>query len=57
MSEEKLIEAVRKNPELYDTKHANYMKTKLKTRIWQDIAKDLNLKEGKLKYIHYSFKY
>ncbi|XP_074039950.1 uncharacterized protein [Leptinotarsa decemlineata] len=43
MSEEKIIEAVRKNPELYDTKHANYMKTKLKTRIWQDIATDLNL--------------
>jgi hypothetical protein len=47
MAEEKLIEAVRKHRELYDTKHANYMKAKLKSRIWCDIAKELNLKDGK----------
>ncbi|XP_049782383.1 uncharacterized protein LOC126184065 [Schistocerca cancellata] len=46
MAEEKLIEAVREHRELYDTKHADYMKVKLKNRIWSDIAKDLNLKDG-----------
>ena len=45
MVEEKLIEAVREHKELYDTKHANYMKIKLKPRIWQDIATDINLKD------------
>lgn len=47
MAEEKLIEAVREHKELYDTKDENYMKTKLKNRIWEDIANDLNLKDGK----------
>ncbi|XP_047103696.1 uncharacterized protein LOC124722599 [Schistocerca piceifrons] len=46
MAEKKLIEAVREHRELYDTKHADYMKVKLKNRIWSDIAKDLNLKGG-----------
>ncbi|XP_049792564.1 uncharacterized protein LOC126199679 [Schistocerca nitens] len=45
MAEEKLIEAVREHRELYDTKHADYMKVKLKNRIWSDIAKGLNLKD------------
>ncbi|XP_039299430.1 uncharacterized protein LOC120355172 [Nilaparvata lugens] len=45
-TEEKVIEAVRKYPELFDTNNPNYMKSKLKTRIWMDIAKDLNLKDG-----------
>lgn len=47
MAEEKLIEAVREHRELYDTKHANYMKAKLKNRIWCEIAKELNFKDGK----------
>ncbi|XP_046986011.1 uncharacterized protein LOC124556017 [Schistocerca americana] len=46
MAEEKFIEAVREHRELYDTKHVDYMKVKLKNRIWSDIAKDLNLKDA-----------
>ncbi|KAH0999744.1 hypothetical protein HUJ04_008126 [Dendroctonus ponderosae] len=46
MAEERLIEIVRGHQELYDTKHTNYMKAKLKTRIWCDIAKELKLKDS-----------
>jgi hypothetical protein len=47
VAEEKLIEAVREHNERYDTKHANYMKTKLKNRIWCETAKELDFKDGK----------
>lgn len=44
--EEQLIEDVRRYQVLYDTKHPNYTKSKLKTKIWLDIAKELNIKDG-----------
>lgn len=50
MAEERLIEAVREHAELYDTKHCDYIKTKLKNRVWSEIAKDLQLKNGKKLY-------
>jgi len=45
--EEKLIEAVRPHKILYDTSHADYMKSKLKNDLWDKIADDLELKNGK----------
>jgi len=45
--EEKLIEAVCPHKILYDTSHAGYMKTKLKNDLWDKIADDLELKNGK----------
>ena len=45
-SSEKLIEAVRCEPVLYDTKHVDYMKTKLKDEIWQRIAEDIKYTNG-----------
>jgi hypothetical protein len=45
--EEKIIEAVRAQPVLYDTSHADYFRGKLKQRIWNGIAKDLNVSDGK----------
>ncbi|KAF0749181.1 MADF domain-containing protein [Aphis craccivora] len=44
---EKLIEAVRPHKILYDTSHADYMKSKLKNDLWDKIADDLELKNGK----------
>lgn len=44
--EEKLIKAVRPHKILYDTSHADYMKTKLKNNLWGKIAEDLELKNG-----------
>lgn len=55
MAEEKLIETVKTFPELYDTKHSNYMKAKLKSRIWSDIAQGLKFKNGK--FIYSNLKY
>lgn len=46
MVEEKLIEAVKRYRELYDTNHVHYMKTNLKKKIWNGIAKELNFKDG-----------
>lgn len=46
MTEQKLIEAVKKHRVLYDTKHENYMKTKYKNGIWNQLANDLNMKDG-----------
>lgn len=47
MIEEKLIEAVRAYKELYDPSDPNYMKTKFKSRIWSELAKELNIQDGK----------
>jgi hypothetical protein len=45
--EEKIIESVRSHPVLYDVNHADYVKTKLKQDIWSEIAKDVNVNNGK----------
>lgn len=45
--EEQLIEAVRAFPILYDTSHPDYFRAKLKQDLWESIAKDLNLHNGK----------
>lgn len=45
--EENLIEAVRHHKVLFDTSHADYMKAKLKNKIWEKIAEELKLKNGK----------
>ncbi|XP_028131789.1 uncharacterized protein LOC114327381 isoform X1 [Diabrotica virgifera virgifera] len=42
MDVERLIEIVRDNPVLYDTNHDNYMRTKLKDEIWEEIGLELN---------------
>ncbi|KAF5280480.1 hypothetical protein FQA39_LY18061 [Lamprigera yunnana] len=39
---ELLIECVRENKVLYDTEDKNYMRTKYKNEIWDNIAVDLN---------------
>ncbi|KAG5895679.1 hypothetical protein JTB14_027002 [Gonioctena quinquepunctata] len=44
--EEKLIEAVRIRQVLYDTSHVDYMRTGLKTELWKEIAKEINIKTG-----------
>ncbi|CAG9853847.1 unnamed protein product [Phyllotreta striolata] len=44
--EEKLIEAVRIRQILYDISHADYMRTKLKTEKWGEIAKEIGMKSG-----------
>lgn len=44
---EKLIELVRKYTVLYDTNDPEYLKSKLKTEIWNNIARNINLKHGK----------
>lgn len=49
--EEKLIEAVRVRQVLYDTSHADYMRTKLKTEKWEEIAKEIGMKNGKFIYL------
>ncbi|XP_055624573.1 uncharacterized protein LOC129767564 [Toxorhynchites rutilus septentrionalis] len=46
MAEKRLIEAVREHKLLYDTNDANYIKIKLKSHIWEDIAKALNFTDG-----------
>lgn len=46
-TEEKLIKAVRPHKILYDTSHVDYMKTKLKNDLWEKIANDFELKNGK----------
>lgn len=43
---EKLIEAVRNEKCLYDVKHPDYVKVKLKDSIWKRIAEELGLKDG-----------
>lgn len=48
--EEKLIEAVRIRQVLYDTSHVDYMRAKLKTETWVEIAKEIGMKSGK--FIH-----
>jgi hypothetical protein len=52
--EEQIIKAVQAKTVLYDTSHVHYMKCKLKQDIWNGIAKDLNLKDGKYFQIIYS---
>lgn len=42
MDDEKLIEHVRKYPELYDMTHQKYLDTKFKTSIWTLIGNELN---------------
>ncbi|XP_045475414.1 uncharacterized protein LOC123681206 [Harmonia axyridis] len=44
--EEKLIEAVRIRQVLYDTSHVDYMRAKLKTETWVEIAKEIGMKSG-----------
>ncbi|XP_018573062.1 uncharacterized protein LOC108912337 [Anoplophora glabripennis] len=44
--EEKLIEAVRLRELLYDTSHEDYMRTKLKTEKWSEIANEVGMKTG-----------
>ena len=46
--EEKLIEAVRQRKLLYDTSHSGYVKYKLKSKVWNEIAKEAGMKDGKL---------
>jgi len=45
--EETLIEAVRHYKALFDTSHTDYMKGKLKNEIWEKIASELKLSNGK----------
>lgn len=47
---EKLIDAVREHPSLYDKRDKRYKKTDLNDTIWKKIAQDLQL-DGKLKFI------
>lgn len=47
MTDEKLIEAVRRHEELYNVKHPSYMKQQFKNRIWGIIANELNMKDGR----------
>lgn len=49
--EEKLIEAVRVRQVLYDTSHADYMRTKLKNEKWEEIAKEIGMRNGKFIYL------
>nr|CAH7714497.1 unnamed protein product [Callosobruchus chinensis]CAH7719288.1 unnamed protein product [Callosobruchus chinensis]CAH7727159.1 unnamed protein product [Callosobruchus chinensis]CAH7742586.1 unnamed protein product [Callosobruchus chinensis]CAH7752187.1 unnamed protein product [Callosobruchus chinensis] len=44
--DEKLIEAVRGRRILYDTSHGDYMRSKLKSEQWKDIAKEAGLMNG-----------
>ncbi|KAG7171193.1 putative Alcohol dehydrogenase transcription factor Myb/SANT-like-containing protein 20 [Homarus americanus] len=44
-SSEELIEAVRSERVLYDTRHCDYMKSKLKDGIWERIAEALQYKD------------
>ncbi|CAH1113781.1 unnamed protein product [Psylliodes chrysocephalus] len=44
--EEKLIEAVRDRNILYDTSHPDYMKIKIKLKIWDEIAKEIGMQSG-----------
>lgn len=46
--EEKLIEAVRVRKVLYDTSHGDYLKTKLKAEKWEEVAKETDIRSGKL---------
>lgn len=46
--EEKLIEAVRERKLLYDTSHSDYVKSKLKSQVWNEIANETGMKNGKL---------
>lgn len=45
--EEKVIEAVRGYPVLYDTSHEDYFRIKFKDEIWENIAKELKMHSGK----------
>ena len=45
--DDRIIDAVRPHLVLYDTNHPDYMKTKMKQDIWNKIAKDLDLSNGK----------
>lgn len=42
-----LIEAVRNYPALYDTYHNDYMNTKVKINIWNQIALQVGFRSGK----------
>lgn len=41
MDDEKLIEAVRKYPVIYDTCHSKYMDSKYKLQIWKKIGDEV----------------
>ncbi len=49
--EEKLIEAVHGRAFLYNTFHKDYMKSKLKLRIWEEVAKEIGVKCGKFLFL------
>lgn len=53
--EEKLIEAVRNRRILFDTSHEDYMRTKLKSLKWEDVAKESDMKNGKFIFISLLF--
>lgn len=41
-----LIQEIKKHPLLYDTNNSEYNKTKLKEKVWKDIAQSLNYAGG-----------
>lgn len=44
---EKLIELVREQRAIYDTKHEDYRDTNVRANIWQSIAKEMGQYGGK----------
>lgn len=49
--EGKLIEAVRGRLVLYDTSHPDYLKVKFKSQVWEEVAKEIDMKSGKFVYV------
>lgn len=45
-----LIEAVRKRPALYNSNHPDHTRTKTEHNIWNNIAMQVNLKDGKFRF-------
>lgn len=43
MNDEILIALVRENPELYDMESSKYSDVNYKEKVWESIAKELNL--------------
>lgn len=43
----KFIKLVRDHPVLYDTTHEHYLSTKIKDCIWDQIATEVNIPDGK----------
>lgn len=51
--QESIIAAVREYPSLYNKKHPKFRNGPEKKKIWDKIAKNLNLKNGITRNIHY----